>query len=90
MRAVARLCPTLCNPMNYSLPGSSVYGLFQARILEWVAVSSSRGIFPTQVLNLHLLKVSCIAGGIFTAEPLGSPYILEERHEQKINEYTKN
>ena len=36
-------CPTLCNPMDCSLPGSSVHGILQARILEWVAVSSSRG-----------------------------------------------
>ena len=36
---VAQLCPTLCNPMDCSLPGSSVHGIFQARILEWVAIS---------------------------------------------------
>ena len=35
-------CPTLCNPMDCSLPGSSVHGILQARILEWVAVSSCR------------------------------------------------
>ena len=36
-------CPTLCDPMDYSLPGSSVHGILQARILEWVAISFSRG-----------------------------------------------
>ena len=36
---VAQLCPTLCNPMDCSPPGSSVHGIFQARILEWVAIS---------------------------------------------------
>ena len=36
-------CPTLCNPMDYSLPGSSVHRILQARILEWVAMLSSRG-----------------------------------------------
>ena len=36
-------CPTLCNPMDNSPPGSSVHGIFQARILKWVAISSSRG-----------------------------------------------
>ena len=36
-------CPTLSNPMDCSLPGSSVCGMFQARILEWVAISGSRG-----------------------------------------------
>ena len=34
-------CPTLCNPMDYSLPGSSVHGVSQARILEWTAAPSS-------------------------------------------------
>ena len=38
----AQSCPPLCGPMNCSLPGSSVHGIFQARILEWVAISSSR------------------------------------------------
>ena len=40
--SVAKSCPTLCNPMVCSLPGSSVHGIFQAKILEWVAISSSR------------------------------------------------
>ena len=39
---VAQLCPTLCNPMDCSLPGSSVHGIFQARVLEWGAISFSR------------------------------------------------
>ena len=39
---VAKLCPTLCDPMDRSPPASSVHGIFQARILEWVALSSSR------------------------------------------------
>ena len=38
---VAQLCPTLCDPMDYSLPGSSVHGIFQARVLEWGAISFS-------------------------------------------------
>ena len=37
------LCPTLCDPVDCSLPGSSVYRILQARILEWVAMPSSRG-----------------------------------------------
>ena len=40
---VTQLCPALCDPMDCSLPGSSVHGISQARILEWVAVSFSRG-----------------------------------------------
>ena len=38
--SVAQSCLTLCNLMNCSLPGSSIHGIFQARILEWVAISS--------------------------------------------------
>ena len=39
---VVQSCPTLCDPMDCSLPGSSIHGIFQARILEWVAISFSR------------------------------------------------
>ena len=42
---VAQSCPTLRDPMDYSLPGSSVHGIFQARVLEWVAIVFS--IFPS-------------------------------------------
>ena len=52
---VAQSCPTFCNRIDCSLPGSSVYGIFQARILEWVAIPFSRGIFSIQELNLGLL-----------------------------------
>ena len=40
---VAQSCPTLCDPMDCSLSGSSVHGIFQARVLEWIAFSFSRG-----------------------------------------------
>ena len=49
--------PTLCNLMDCSLPGSSVQGILQARILESVAMPSSRGIFKTQGSNPCLLSV---------------------------------
>ena len=42
-KVVAQSCPTLCNPMDCRLPGSSVHGISQARVLEWVAISFSRG-----------------------------------------------
>ena len=48
--SITRSCPTLCNPMDCSPPGSSVYGVLQARILEWVH-SLLQGLFPTQGLN---------------------------------------
>ena len=40
---IAQLCPTLCDPMDSSLPGSSVHGIFQTVVLEWIAISFSRG-----------------------------------------------
>ena len=55
---VAQSCPTLCNSMDCSLPGSSVHGILQARILEWVAVPFSRGSSETRYQTrsvLHLL-----------------------------------
>ena len=39
---VAQSCPTLCDPMDCGLPDSSIHGIFQARVLEWVAISFSR------------------------------------------------
>ena len=45
---VAQLCPTLWGPMDCSLPGSSLHGILQARVLEWVAIFLLQGIFPTQ------------------------------------------
>ena len=62
--------------MDCSLPGSSVQGIFQARILEWVAISFSRGSSPPR----DQTQVSCIAGGFFTAEPQGKPYTWLHRY----------
>ena len=59
---VTQSCPVLCDPMACSLPGSSVHGIFQARELEWVAFSFSRGSF--QLWNRT--KVSHIVGRCFT------------------------
>ena len=53
---------SLCDPMDYSLPGFSVHGILQARILKWVAISFSRG--PSWPRDQT--QVSCIAGRFFT------------------------
>ena len=53
----AQSCPTLSNPMDHSLPGSSVHGILQARILEWVAMPSSRGSFQHRD-RTHVSSVS--------------------------------
>ena len=60
---VAQLCPTLWDPIDQSLPGSSLHGLLQARILEWVAIPFYRG----SSLPRDWTRVSHIAGKFFTA-----------------------
>ena len=65
----AQSCQTLCDPMDHSPPGSSVRGIFQARILEWVAIPFSRGSFQPR----DQICVSYIAGQFFTVEPPGKP-----------------
>ena len=57
--------PTLCNPMDCSPPGSSVHGISQARILEWVAVPSSRGSSHPGIKLMSLMPPAS-AGGVFT------------------------
>ena len=59
---VTQSCPALCHPMDFSPLGSSVHGISQTRILEWIAVSYSRGSFQPRDWTL----VSCIAGRFFT------------------------
>ena len=65
--SVAQSCPTLCHPI------SSVQGIFQARILEWVAISYSRGIFLTQGSNLILLHLLLWQANYLPLYHLGSP-----------------
>ena len=66
-------CLTLCDWMDCSSPGSYVHGFFQARILEWVAIFSSRGIFLIQGLNPHLLCLLHWQAHSSTLSHLGSP-----------------
>ena len=56
-----QLYPTLCDPMDCSPPGSSVHGILQARILEWVAMPSSRGSSQPRD-QTHVSYISCISG----------------------------
>ena len=60
-----QLCPTLCNPVDCSLPGSSVHGILLARTVEWVAMPSSRGSSSSWD-QTHVCCVSWIAGRFFT------------------------
>ena len=70
--SVTQSCPTLCDPMDCSPPGSSVRGILQARTLEWVAILYSRGSFPPR----DWTRVSWIAGRLFTAEAWGKPSVM--------------
>ena len=66
----AQSCQGLCNTMDCSLPDASVHGVFQAMILEWVAISSSRGSSRTQGSNPHLLRWQADS---FPIAPPGKP-----------------
>ena len=63
---VAQSCPTLCDHMDCSPPGSSIHGILQARILEWVAISSP-GDRPNPEIKLISLTSPALAGRFFTA-----------------------
>ena len=67
----ARSWLTLCDPIDCSPPGSSVHGVLQARILEWVGSALPQGIFPTQELNLGLLRCRQI---LYCLSPQESPW----------------
>ena len=66
---VAQSCLTLGNPMDYGLPGSSAHGIPQTRILEWVAIPSSRGSFQPR----DQTQVSALQADSLLSEPPGKP-----------------
>ena len=78
-----QLCPALCNPMDYSPPGSSVHGILQGRMLEWVARPSSRGSSWPRDRTC----VSCIAGGFFTHWATGKPRQVNRLVERQRNDH---
>ena len=65
-------CPTFCDHMDRSLTDSSVHSVLQVRILEWVAISYSRGSSWPRDWT-HVSCISCTAGGFLTAIPSGLP-----------------
>ena len=67
---------TLCDPVDGSPPVSSVHGIFQATVLEWVAMSSSNRIrLPDPGIKTYVSCVSCVAGGFLTIESPGKPFL---------------
>ena len=77
--SVTQSCLILCDPVNCSPPGSSVHGILQARILERVDISFSRGSSQPR----DRTRISCIAGRFFTPEPPGKPQLLPLGQEKR-------
>ena len=86
-QVLVRACPTLWDPMDCSPPGSPIHAISQARILEWVAMPSSRGSFPLKDQTC----VSCIAGVLYcwgTREALSKyPLDLNQRLRASVEAY---
>ena len=81
-----QLCPTLCNPMDYSLPGSFVHGILQARILSVGCHFLLQRIFPIQRSNPHLLCLLHWQACSLPLAPLGKPipYMFSSIHAGKV------
>ena len=75
---VIQSCLTLCNTMGCSPPGSSVHGILQARVLEWVAISYSRSISNPEMEPTSPVSPA-LAGRFFTAEPQCVLYTWNEK-----------
>ena len=74
----AQLCMTLFDPMNRSPPGSSVHGISQEKILEWVAIFSSRDLPDPEIQPTSSVSPA-LAGRFFTPEPSGKSILLSVR-----------
>ena len=71
---VAQSCPTLSDPMDCSLPGSSIHGIFQARVLEWVAIAFSNMRKKVKVLDTQSYSLDCSLPGLSVHEILQALY----------------
>ena len=71
---VTKLCPTLCDPLDYTPPGSSLHGIFQSRKLESVSISFSRDL-PDPGIESTCLASPALAGGFFTTGPPEIPIL---------------
>ena len=80
---VTQSCPTLCDPINCIPPGSSVHGILQARILEWIVIPFSRG--SSQLRDTT--QVSCIASRFFTIWATGKNTGLHKVHSLGLSIY---
>ena len=86
---VTQSCPALCDPMDCSLTGSSIHGIFQSRVLEWVAISFSRWSYQPR----DQTQVSHIAGRRFTVwATWEAPYqeMCTKRNNLEISSFTQD
>ena len=80
--SVAQSCPAICDPMDYSPPGSSVHGILKARVLEWASIPFSRGSSQPRVeLGSPALQVDSLP-----SEPPGKNKKLLREGKQEISE----
>ena len=63
-REVTQSCLTLSNPMDCSFPGSSIHGIFQARVLEWGAIAFSNALFPPYNFMYFITNMHCPTGTV--------------------------
>ena len=73
MCVLGQSCLTLCNPMKWCQPGSSVHRILPAGILEWVAISFSKGLADLGIKPASLVSPA-LAGKFLTIEPPGKPF----------------
>ena len=78
-------CPVLCGPVDYSLQGLSVQGILQARILEWIAVPSSKGSSQPRDW-VHVSKSPALADRLFTASTTWEAYLLQLKKKNYLRE----
>ena len=71
---ITQSCPTLCDPMDCSLSGSSIHGIFQARVLEWIAISFSRGSSRPR----NRTRSPALQADALPSEPPGKPHYAKD------------
>ena len=83
---VAQSCPTLCNPVDCSAPGSSIYGILQARTLEWVAISfSRRSSRPRDGFSNHGLHIGTISRQTEKTNFLAATHLLNQKLKMRFS-----
>ena len=89
---VAQSCPTLSDPMDCSLPSSSVHGIFQARVLEWGAIAFSEGspYFLPKLVPAGLLNTAVFPGCCWHSENAGTLCAVKTEHHCLPGAYKNN